>query len=90
MIMTIIIILRGAGELDQKRWFEKMKENAKQENVSLDLVDLIEAITYLVCQDRPVDPDDFHKIISTKGMASKMAQVCQSSYWTSLSNLYLK
>lgn len=68
---------RAAGELDQKRWFEKMKENAKQENVSLDLVDLIEAITYLVCQDKAVSPDDFHKIISTKGMASKMAQVLE-------------
>jgi len=66
---------RGKGELEQSRWIGQMKESAKKDHVNLEIVELIEAITYLVCQEGNVGPPDFQKIISTKGISYKITQV---------------
>lgn len=41
----------------------------------LDLVELLEAVTYLVCQDNHVVPDTFFKIWTSRGVATKLMRV---------------
>jgi hypothetical protein len=57
------------GILEQSVWFGKLKywyqanigEKTKESQNRLDFIDLIEAITYLVCEDHGVTPEGFHK-----------------------------
>ena len=38
------------------------EEGVFRDQEKLDLVELLEAVTYLVCQDNHVIPDTFHKV----------------------------
>jgi len=70
--------------LDQTVWFAQLKEwteatpgeiKTKEEQNRIDLVDLLEAITYLVCQENAVSSETFYKIFSTRGVATKVMRV---------------
>jgi len=71
---------KGEGRLDQTTWIEQLrywtrfdpKNKTRDAQDRLDLVDLIEAITYLVCKDKDVTQDNFYYIFSTRGVASKI------------------
>jgi len=74
---------KGQGILDQVIWFGKLRywtkadpeEKTKDAQDKLDFIDLIEAITYLVCQENNVTHEHFHRIFSTKGVANKIIRV---------------
>jgi len=74
---------KDLGILDQQTLFDLLKywtkanpeEKTKDAQNKLDFIDLIEAITYLVCQDNNVTPEHFHRILSTKGVANKIIRV---------------
>merc|ERR1719210_2232545 len=74
---------KGVGILEQSVWFGKLKywyqanvgEKTKEAQNRLDFIDLIEAITYLVCEDHLVTPEFFHKIFSTRGVSTKLIRV---------------
>jgi len=74
---------KGSGVLEQSVWFGKLKywyqanigEKTKEAQNRLDFIDLIEAITYLVCEDHSVTPEYFHKIFSTRGVSTKLIRV---------------
>lgn len=74
---------KDLGILDQPSWFGKLKywtkanpeEKTKETQNRLDFIDLIEAITYLVCQENNVTQDHFHRIMSTKGVSNKIIRV---------------
>ena len=38
------------------------EDESRKDQEKLDLVELLEAVTYLVCQDNPVSPETFHKV----------------------------
>ena len=41
------------------------EDESRRDQESLDLVELLEAVTYLVCQDNHVVPDTFYKVRTT-------------------------
>ena len=52
----------------------------REQQKKMELVDLIEAITYVVCQDRPVTFESFFKVFSeNKVLTSKLMGVLSSS-----------
>ena len=38
------------------------EDESRKDQEKMDLVELLEAVTYLVCQDNPVSPETFHKV----------------------------
>ena len=45
------------------------------EQSRLDLVDLLEAITYVLCKEQPVTNETFHQVLSARGVASKLVNI---------------
>ena len=43
-----------------------------------DIVELLEAIAYLICIDEPVRPDTFHKILSSRGIPAKILRLADT------------
>ena len=41
---------------------EDTTDESRRDQEKLDLVELLEAVTYLVCQDNHVTPDTFYKV----------------------------
>ena len=39
-------------------------------NERTDIVELLEAIAYLICQDDPVTPESYHRILSSRCVAN--------------------
>ena len=60
-----------------KEWTEARpgEIKSKEEQHKKDFVDLLEAITYLVCKDDIVSGEAFYKIFSTRGVATKVMRV---------------
>ena len=60
-----------------KEWTEARpgEIKSKEEQHKIDFVDLLEAITYLVCKDDIVSGEAFYKIFSTRGVATKVMRV---------------
>ena len=42
--------------------FSEDQDESRRDQEKLDLVELLEAVTYLVCQDNHVVPDTFYKV----------------------------
>lgn len=72
----------SAGYLVQDEWISHLKtccstsedttDESRRDQEKLDLVELLEAVTYLVCQDNHVTPDTFYKIWSSRGVVTKL------------------
>ncbi len=45
-----------------------------------DIVELIEAIAYLICQDDPVTPNTFHKILSNRGVPASIFRLADVNH----------
>ena len=45
-----------------------------------DIVELLEAIAYLICMDEPVRPDSFHKILSSRGIPAKILRLADTNH----------
>lgn len=70
------------GFLIQDDWISHLKntcstsdendEEHRKDQEKLDLIELLEAVTYLVCQDNHVVPDTFYKIWSSRGVVTKL------------------
>ena len=45
--------------------FSEDQDESRRDQEKLDLVELLEAVTYLVCQDNHVVPDTFYKVTET-------------------------
>jgi len=69
------------GVLVQDEWISHLKttcstsedqDESRRDQEKLDLVELLEAVTYLVCQDNHVVPDTFYKIWSSRGVVTKL------------------
>ena len=43
--------------------FSEGEDEARRDQEKLDLVELLEAVTYLVCQENHVVPDTFYKVL---------------------------
>ena len=43
-----------------------------------DIVELLEAIAYLICIDEPVRPESFHKILSSRGIPAKILRLADT------------
>lgn len=52
--------------------FSDDHDESRRDQEKLDLVELLEAVTYLVCQDNHVVPDTFYKIWSSRGVVTKL------------------
>ena len=44
-----------------------------------DIVELLEAIAYLICQDDPIKPDTFHRILSSRGVPAKILRLADTN-----------
>ena len=55
------------------------KVKTKEEQNRMELVDLLEAITYVLCHDKPFTEETFHQVISARGVPSKLITVLSSS-----------
>lgn len=45
----------------------------------MDIVELLEAIAYLICQDDPIRPETFHRIISSRGVPGKILRLADKN-----------
>ena len=45
----------------------------------MELVDLLEAITYVHCHDEALTEDKFHQVICAKGIASKLVTILSNN-----------
>ena len=54
------------------------KVKTREEQNRMELVDLLEAITYVLCHDEPITEETFHQVISARGVASKLITVLSS------------
>ena len=45
-----------------------------------DIVELLEAIAYLICIDEPVRPETFHKILSSRGIPAKILRLADTNH----------
>ena len=54
------------------------KVKTREEQNRMELVDLLEAITYVLCHDEPIAEQTFHQVISARGVASKLITVLSS------------
>ena len=41
---------------------------------------MLEAVTYVICKDDPVNPDTFYKIMSSNGMPAKILRIIDTDY----------
>ena len=48
--------------LKKTSYFSEDQDESRRDQEKLDLVELLEAVTYLVCQDNHVIPDTFYKV----------------------------
>ena len=55
------------------------KLKTKEDQNRLELVDLLEAITYVLCHDHPLTEETFHKVLSARGVPSKLITVLSRS-----------
>jgi hypothetical protein len=46
----------------------------------IDIVELLEAIAYLICQDDPVTPTTFHKILSNRGVPASIFRLADINH----------
>lgn len=44
-----------------------------------DIVELLEAVAYLICQDDPIKPDTFHRILSSRGVPAKILRLADTN-----------
>ena len=54
-----------------------MQDDATEERT--DIVELLEAIAYLICIDEPIRPDTFHKILSSRGIPAKILRLADTN-----------
>ena len=54
------------------------KVKTREEQNRMELVDLLEAITYVLCHDEPITEQTFHQVISARGVPSKLITVLSS------------
>ena len=45
----------------------------------IDIVELLEAIAYLICQDDPITPQSFHKIFSNRGVPASIFRLADTN-----------
>ena len=55
------------------------KVKTREEQNRMELVDLLEAITYVLCHDEPFTEETFHQVLSARGVPSKLITVLSSS-----------
>ena len=46
----------------------------------IDIVELLEAIAYLICQDEPITPNSFHKIFSNRGVPASIFRLADTNH----------
>ena len=46
----------------------------------IDIVELLEAIAYLICQDDPITPNTFHKIFSNRGVPASIFRLADTNH----------
>ena len=51
------------------------KVKTREEQNRMELVDLLEAITYLLCHEEPLTEETFHQVLSGRGVPSKLVTV---------------
>ena len=51
------------------------KAKTREEENRMELVDLLEAITYVLCHDQPLTEETFHRVFSARGVPSKLMRV---------------
>ena len=70
------------GLFEQEYFFEKLRawteyncmKNSDLHEERLNFIDLLESITYLICQEEDITLTEFSKIITTKGVPKKLCQ----------------
>ena len=55
------------------------RPKTRDEQIRMELVDLLEAITYVHCHDEALTEDKFHQVISAKGIASKLVTILSNN-----------
>ena len=55
------------------------KLKTREEQNRMELVDLLEAIAYVLCNDEPFTEETFHQVISARGVSSKLINVLINS-----------
>ena len=75
-----LLDVKDEGRIQQSYLFERLKawtqyNCVKNNEDCFHFTDLLESITYLVCQEDDISETEFFKIINTKGVARKLCQV---------------
>ena len=77
-----LLDVQGRGSVEQEQYFERLKSWTQHHNPSHELTllrinfaDLLESITYLLCEDEDVTLENFAKIFRTKGVARKFFRI---------------
>ena len=63
MMTTVVRVVRSVTKcLKHPNISSEDQDESRRDQEKLDLVELLEAVTYLVCQDNHVVPDTFYKV----------------------------
>lgn len=57
--------------------FGNNRSNGNEDRI--DIVELLEAIAYLICQDDPITPSTFHKIFSNRGVPASIFRLADTN-----------
>ena len=65
------------GLLNQAEWMAKVKMNARSFEASqgerlAELMDLLDVVAFLMCEDMPINQDMFYKLLNVNGVAPKL------------------
>ena len=63
------------------------KVKTREEQNRMELVDLLEAITYVLCQEEPLTEETFHQVFSARGVPSKLITVLSRGRLVEVSEL---
>ena len=59
--------------------FSFSHNNSNKSEDRIDIVELLEAIAYLICQDDPISPQSFHKIFSNRGVPASIFRLADTN-----------
>lgn len=81
------------GFLVQDDWISHLKntcapgdeseDESRRDQEKLDLVELLEAVTYLVCQENHVVPDTFYKVLASPAIRHSSTHPLSPQIWSS-------
>ena len=71
------------GFLVQEDWITMLKENSRidmmKNDYGRDIIELLEAVAYLICQDDPITSETFRTIMTSRSVPRKMMRLADTN-----------